>query len=303
MKTQWDIIMEDLADTNSRSIAQETVAATPPAAPKKPRKRKSLVGAPGDDVQGEAGTSGKKKKKEETLTLHKCLALTEADVKKLSTTQKDAMKTLYTNFFNSLYMWGRKPLKKVSGELIRVHHNYLHLAPTPGVVYRGIQDDRLEAITNKALIAPDYESELRVITVLPLMLGPYGPHNVVKYYEEKPPDSVFQDPKTHYYIIGGQHTVTAFKNLLEKNQIREDKHLASTFNIVPVWAKPSKHTDLMHFSRALNQNLVGEQKEQNFTKQLLNARIKWRSMGSPLPALMGRVHSAEYNVSCLTYTP
>jgi hypothetical protein len=86
MKTQWDIILEDLADTNSRSMAQQTVAATPPPAPKKPRKRKSLVGAPGDDVQGEAGTSGKKKKKEETLTLHKCLALTEADLKKLTLT-------------------------------------------------------------------------------------------------------------------------------------------------------------------------------------------------------------------------
>ena len=154
---------------------------------------------------------------------------------------------------------------------MRVHYKFLHQAPSGKLVYRGIQQDRLKKIKNMILVDGDYTSENRFITVLPLRVGPYGPNKKVKYWDECP----LKEKLTlhlHYYIIGGQHTVEATRLLIESGDIpAKDKAMASTFNIIPIWRVYNpKNNDIAHLSRALNQNIVGEQREQNFMKQLIH---------------------------------
>jgi len=103
-----------------------------------------------------------------------------------------------------------------------------------------------------------------------------------------------------FYTIGGHHTVEAHRRLVETREIVEaHKTLASTFNIILIWVHPSKFEHAIYLSKALNQNIADEQKEQCFTKQLINARVKWREMGSPQPSILGRLHSLEFLVNPL----
>ena len=161
-----------------------------------------------------------------------------------------------------------------------MHYKYLHRAPPGRMVYRSIHKGRLQGILNRVRINGDYHSEYRLITVLPLKRGPYGSDGVVEFFNPCPPREKLTNT-THYYIIGGQHTVEAHKILVESGEIPEcDKEDASTFNIIPLWAY-NDSLEIMHLSEALNQNIAGEQKEQTFLTQLVHARLKWRDMGSP----------------------
>jgi len=106
---------------------------------------------------------------------------------------------------------------------------------------------------------------------------------------------------THYYIIGRQYTIEAHKNLVEKGEISNcDKSVASTFNIISIWAIDANTLDIMHLSKVLNQNIVGEQKEHTFLMQFVYAQLKWRDIGSPQPSMMRRIPSPKYLVSSLT---
>jgi hypothetical protein len=144
----------------------------------------------------------------------------------------------------------------------------------------------------------DFDADWRVITVLPIKLGPYGAERKASYFDTWPKvDSITSN--THYYIIGGQYTVEAYRTLVLQGEFPEaDVKDASCFKIIPIFAARSKFSDVIHLSRALNQNVAGEQKEQSFTKQLQIARVKWREMGSPQPAYGGRAHTPAYLV-CL----
>ena len=62
---------------------------------------------------------------------------------------------------------------------------------------------------------------------------------------------------THFFIIGNQHTVECYKNLVESSEVDElDKAKASTFNIIPVFAPKADHLKLLLLSRVLNQDLA-----------------------------------------------
>lgn len=285
MKTQWDLIEEARQDATP-SQAPATATTPSPSPKKKSRKRKTLAGAPGDE----------EKDKSKKLTIARCVQMNELEVKKLLPKEIKAMKALYKSTFDPLYKWGKKPFEAADGKPLRVHFDYLHKAPVARLVYREIQPQRLKGVINKARLETDYHCESRCITVLPIKLGPYGADGVATYYETCP-DKKFIRKDTHYYIIGGMHTVEAYRILVAEEEIPEcDREEASTFDIIPIFAPPSKFTDVIQLSRALNQNVAGEQKEQSFTKQLVNARIKWRDMGSPQPSFLGRSHSPEYLV-------
>ena len=119
----------------------------------------------------------------------------------------------------------------------------------------------------------DYHSKYRLITMLPLKRGPYSPDGIVKFCNPCLPREKLTNT-THYYIIGGQHTVEAHKILVGSGEIPEcDKDDASTFNIIPLWAH-NDSLEIMHLSKALNHNIAGEQKEQTFLTQLVHARLK-----------------------------
>jgi len=95
--------------------------------------------------------------------------------------------------------------------------------------------------------------------------------------------------------------VEVYKKLIENREISEsDKVEASFFNIIPIWAPTSKFDDIMYLLQVLNQNIVGAQKKQSFTKQLLNTRIKWNDMGSLQSTLGSRQHLVEYLVRMIS---
>ena len=63
---------------------------------------------------------------------------------------------------------------------------------------------------------------------------------------------------THLFIIGGQHTVECYKNLVEAGKVDEaDKAKASSFNIIPVFAPKADHLKLLLLSRVLTQDMAG----------------------------------------------
>jgi hypothetical protein len=172
----------------------------------------------------------------------------------------------------------------------------LFQCPPGTCVYRGLIEDRLKALTNQARITPRYSGTDREITVLPLKRGPYGSNRAVEFFST-PPEKLQITNSTHFYIIGGQHTVESYKTLIEGGEIEDaDKAKASRFSIIPVWAHKSDHIKLMLLSRVLNQDMAGPQREHTFMMQVLNARIKWNEMKRPKPSTHGRQHPQEFLV-------
>ena len=299
MSNEWDIIDEQRQQGNQLVVPTIENVAKPSPAKKKAGKRKTTARAPEDEDQDEEDRKGKKKAKTAMpLTIHRAVNMTDVEVDKLSAAEIKAMNKLYKDTFNPLYKWGKKPFTDGSGKPIWVHYKFLHRAPPGRLVYRGLEMTRLKKICNQVLVDADYNSEYRNITVLPLKHGPHGPHQAVTFWETLPKRTSITE-KSHYYIIGGQHTVEAYKQLIDKGDIPEcDIPLASTFKIIPIWQKfDLQRNDIVHLSKSLNQNIVGEQKEQSFMQQLRHAHIRWIDMGCPQPSYGGRAHSTEYNVS------
>ena len=142
-------------------------------------------------------------------------------------------------------------------------------------MYRGLIVERLRALTNQARINPRYIGTDREITILPLKRGPYGSNKAVEFYSTPPDRNQLLKSTTHFFIIGGQHTVECYKNLVESGEVDEaDKAKASSFNIIPVFAPKADHLKLLLLSHVLNQDMAGPQKEATFMMQILNARME-----------------------------
>ena len=145
------------------------------AVPKKKtaKRQKKLAGAPGDA----------EKEEENELTIAQCVKMDKLEIKKLSPKSLKVMKTLYVNVFDPLYVWGKKSIADLFGVPLRIHFDYLHQAPIASLVYRGIEEQRLKSMINKAQLESDYDSEFRIITVFPLKFGPYGPNKKASCYD------------------------------------------------------------------------------------------------------------------------
>jgi hypothetical protein len=95
-------------------------------------------------------------------------------------------------------------------------------------------------------------------------------------YKEEPIKRHFLKDTTEFYIIGGQHKVEAHKTLVGNNEISEaDQAKASRFNVIPLWCASMEKTKLLMLSRT--------------------------EMGKPQPAIQGRQHSPEFQVSPSTW--
>ena len=137
LKREWDII----DDERQESIPANPVAVlTSPL--KKGQKRKSIAGAPGDEMDSQTEKKAKKPRAA-ALSIHKCVNMTDVEINKLTPTEMKAMNALYKQVFSPMYAWGKKPLTNESGEGIRVHYKYLHRAPPGRMVYRSIHKGRL----------------------------------------------------------------------------------------------------------------------------------------------------------------
>ena len=193
------------------------------------------------------------------------MTISAADIEKLDKAKQTEMKNLYSGAFKPLYKWGGEKLKDDDGKDVTVHFSKLHRAPQGSIVYQGLIEERLRALTNQAHINLRYIGTDREIIVLPIKRGPYGSNRVVEFYSTPPDRNQLLNSTTHFFIIGGQHTVECYKNLVESGEVDEaDKAKASTFNIIPVFAPQADHLKLLLLLRVLNQGMAGLQKEATF---------------------------------------
>ena len=184
--------------------------------------------------------------------------MSAADIEKLDKAKQTEMKNLYSGAFEPLYKWGGEKLKDDDGKDVTVHFSKLHRAPQGSIVYRGLIEERLRALTNQARINPRYTGTDREITVLPLKRSPYGSNRAVEFYSTSPDRNQLLKSITHFFIIGGQHTVECYKNLVEVGEVDEaDKAKASSFNIIPVFAPKADHLKLLLLLHVLNQDMAG----------------------------------------------
>ena len=58
------------------------------------------------------------------------------------------MKNLYSQAFEPLYKWGHEKLKDDKGKDVSVHFSKLYKAPHGSILYQGLIDERLRALTN-----------------------------------------------------------------------------------------------------------------------------------------------------------
>ena len=170
----------------------------------------------------------------------------------------------------------------------------LHRALHSSIVYWRLIDERLRALTNQAQINPRYIGADREIIVL--KKGPYGGNRAIEFYNT-PLECNQVKSSTNFFIIGGQHIVECYKNLVESGEIDEaDKAKALTFNIIPMFVSKVDHMKLLLLSHVLNQDMAGPQKEHTFIMRLLNTRIKWKDMDRPKPSTLGCQHPLEFLV-------
>ena len=268
----------------------------PTPAKKRATKRKSAVGPSGEEVV-EVEAKPKRSKADEPLTLQQCVTMSVADIEKLDKAKQTEMKNLYSGAFEPLYKWGGEKLKDDDRKDVTVHFSKLYRAPQGSIVYRGLIEERLRALTNQARINPRYTGTDREITVLPLKRGPYGSNRAVEFYSTPPDRNQLLKSTIHFFIIGGQHTMECYKNLVESGEFDEaDKAKASSFNIIPVFVPKADHLKLLLLSRVLNQDMAGPQKEATFMMQILNAKIKWKEMNCPKPSTLRRQHTLKFLV-------
>ena len=183
--------------------------------------------------------------------------MSATDIEKLDKAKQTEMKNLYNQAFETLYKWGHEKLKDDKGKDITVHFSKLHRAPQGSIVYQGLIDERLRALTNQAQIHPRYTRTNKEITILPLKRGPYGSSRAVEFYNTSPERNQIKS-SINFFIIGGQYTVECYKNLVESGKNNEaDKAKASTFNIILVFTLKAKHMKLVLLSHGLNQDMAG----------------------------------------------
>ena len=181
-------------------------------------------------------------------------------------------------------------MKDDKGKEVIVHYSKLHRASLGTCVYWGLIDNRLKALTNLAGIIPRYSGTDKEIIVLPLKRGLYESNKVVEFFTS-PLERHQIKSSTNFYIIGGQHTIESYKNLVNGSEIDDaNKAKVSTFCIISLWAPKSGHIKLMLFSYLLNQDMAGPRKEHTFIMQVLNAQIKWNEMNHLKPSTFGRQH-------------
>ena len=96
----------------------------------------------------------KRGKADEPLTLQHCVTMSAADIEKLDMAKQTEIKNLYSGAFEPLYKWGSEKLKDDEGNDVTVHFSRLHTAPQGSIVYRGLIEERLRALTNHARINP-----------------------------------------------------------------------------------------------------------------------------------------------------
>ena len=105
----------------------------------------------------------------------------------------------------------------------------------------------------------------------------------------------WNSPDVHWYIIGGQHTVTACRELAEELPIgSEARKDLLEFEVIPVYSRDTK--ELIRVSNALNLNIAERVAKENFRSCAELGRAAWIRAGRPEPHKGNGKSSAEFLV-------
>jgi hypothetical protein len=276
--------------------------ATPTPTQTSTRKRKTAakLSSPASASKNEKGK--KAKADANVLTIEKCINFTPVDLKKMGPKEVEAVGAMLNTSFTNLFITDNKVMTEthpITKEAVvkRIHFDRLHRAPKGIWVYRGIEPERLEDILNATRARSQATASISEIRVMPLKSKPLPGR--VDFFMTKPTVQDCQKESTHFWIIGGQHTVEAHKILAKDLPSTWTMDEISHFPVIPVWAKPDKEGELnmLQYSRGLNQDLSGVRKEPCFTEQIATCRLKWDEYLRPSPKLVGGEQSAEFKVS------
>lgn len=92
----------------------------------------------------------------------------------------------------------------------------------------------------------------------------------------------WKHPDVHWYIIGGQHTVTACRELAEQfPEGSEAKKDLLDFEVIPVFSRDP--TVLVRVSNALNLNIAEKVAKETFRSCAELGRAAWKRLGCPEP--------------------
>jgi hypothetical protein len=113
----------------------------------------------------------------------------------------------------------------------------------------------------------------------------------------------YESRNVHWYVVGGQHTYTACKQIGEKELVGSERYdFYMNHKIIPIYSKDEDM--LIKVSNALNIQVKDKVVTENFRSQLANVRAKWIEKGRPHPAAGGGRHDSEFRVyiAALTFT-
>jgi hypothetical protein len=83
----------------------------------------------------------------------------------------------------------------------------------------------------------------------------------------------YEGKNMHYYIVGGQHTYTACKQIGEKEEVGSDRNkFYMNHKIIPIYSKDEDM--LIKVSNALNIQVKDKVVTENFRSQLTNIQAK-----------------------------
>lgn len=106
----------------------------------------------------------------------------------------------------------------------------------------------------------------------------------------------WKHPDIHWYIIGGQHTVTACRELAKKfpDGSAQQKELLE-FEVIPVFSRDPRV--LVRVSNALNLNIAEKVAKESFWSCAELGRAAWKKAGCPEPHRGGGKASPAFVVS------
>ena len=274
-------------------------------------KKKGKRKAAGSDAATSGGSGDRtprSKKAPRKLTLAEAIVQANSLSSKSKPADVEAMYKTLEEGLGGCFPYGQEPIPQ------KFHSNKIHLAPA-SMKYRTYIPKRKDQIEleHHALGMIRKKPELYCV---PLKRGPGFKEDAsgvrvkdegVDLILDKMPgmkDMVvenghqipwYQASYLHWYIVGGQHTYIACREIGEKLEPGTERYdFYMNHKIIPVYSKDEDM--LIKVSNALNIQVKDKVVTETFRSQLAAVRAKWIEKGRPQPVVGGGRHDSEFRV-------
>jgi len=105
---------------------------------------------------------------------------------------------------------------------------------------------------------------------------------------------------SNFWIIGGQHTIEAMKEVMATPDLAAKQDIRTyceSHEIVVVWSLDKEK--VMYMSKVLNLKIHDKDAKPTFFEDVKQGRAVWMDHNQPQPAKLGGIHSPEWNVSTI----